>query len=288
MTSRLNTRVKVADNSGSQSRSLANCIIIFFTAFTLFAAASLYVKNWVGFDLGNFGDAKLYFLSTDEKQTFHGEASYYKTFSNYQLLHNAADSLSDIDSNCVSQVHRMADCYETMYGTMPNLYDKINTYNTCHAIWFTIILVLWAFSLWAVREVFIYRSQQTKVSEQVSQEVGQLRAEVNALKTQKEEKTEKPHNDSPKSNLKNSNGEIFLLYSPFAMSVQLVGNFTNWLEHPINLDKDEDGTWRVKVDLKSGKYHYRFLVNGQWYNDPECAFHESNPYGGENMIRNVM
>ena len=81
--------------------------------------------------------------------------------------------------------------------------------------------------------------------------------------------------------------QTFAFSAPGARSVQLVGDFTQWQERPINLQKGADGTWRTTVELKPGMHHYRFLVDGQWRDDPECALRTPNPYGGENMTRRV-
>jgi hypothetical protein len=39
--------------------------------------------------------------------------------------------------------------------------------------------------------------------------------------------------------------------------------------------------------LPPGAHHYRFLVDGEWRDDPECALRTPNPFGGENMTRQV-
>lgn len=79
----------------------------------------------------------------------------------------------------------------------------------------------------------------------------------------------------------------FAFTAPEAMSVQLVGDFTHWQQDPINLQKDPDGVWRIAVALKPGTYHYRFLVDGQWRDDPECALYVPNPYGSRDAVREV-
>ena len=81
--------------------------------------------------------------------------------------------------------------------------------------------------------------------------------------------------------------QTFAITAPGALSVQLVGDFTQWQEHPISLAKGSDGVWRTVVDLPPGTHHYRFLVDGEWRNDPDCTLRAPNPYGGENMIRGV-
>jgi len=81
--------------------------------------------------------------------------------------------------------------------------------------------------------------------------------------------------------------QSFALMAPEAMRVQLVGDFTHWMEQPISLCKSKGGVWRTTLDLSRGTHRYRFLVDGQWRDDPECALRESNPYGGHDAVRQV-
>ena len=81
--------------------------------------------------------------------------------------------------------------------------------------------------------------------------------------------------------------QTFAISAPDASVVQLVGDFTQWQQSPINLHKGMDGVWRTTVDLEPGTHHYRFLVDGQWHDDPECVLRAPNPYGGVNMTRRV-
>lgn len=72
-----------------------------------------------------------------------------------------------------------------------------------------------------------------------------------------------------------------------AQNVQLVGDFTNWQEQPIRLRKEADGVWQTTVRLPPGTHHYRFLVDGQWRDDPQCPVFVPNPYGGHDAVRQV-
>jgi hypothetical protein len=47
------------------------------------------------------------------------------------------------------------------------------------------------------------------------------------------------------------------------------------------------GLWKVQVSLAPGTYHYRFLVDGEWRDDPECTLRVPNPFGTENAVREV-
>jgi len=94
---------------------------------------------------------------------------------------------------------------------------------------------------------------------------------------------------SSNSSTSNGNGraQIFSFRSANASSVQLVGDFTQWQERPINLQKDTDGIWKATVILPPGVHQYRFMVDGQWCDDPACNQRSPNPFGGENMMRQV-
>ncbi len=79
----------------------------------------------------------------------------------------------------------------------------------------------------------------------------------------------------------------FFYSAPEANSVQLVGDFTHWQREPINLVKGANGVWKTAVALAPGTYHYRFLVDGQWRDDPQCTLRIPNIFGSHNMVREV-
>jgi 1,4-alpha-glucan branching enzyme len=79
----------------------------------------------------------------------------------------------------------------------------------------------------------------------------------------------------------------FTIRAPAATSVHVVGDFTHWQKAPISLKKGDSGVWSGSVSLPPGTYHYRFLVDGEWRDDPECTLRVDNPYGGQNAVRQV-
>ena len=81
--------------------------------------------------------------------------------------------------------------------------------------------------------------------------------------------------------------EVFSLRGPQAKKVQLVGDFTQWQERPINLQRDGDGNWKATVILPPGTHQYKFVVDGNWCDDPDCKQRSPNPFGGENNLRRV-
>ena len=76
----------------------------------------------------------------------------------------------------------------------------------------------------------------------------------------------------------------FSYTAPGASVVLLAADFTHWQKAPIPLRKGANGIWRTTVSLPSGTYHYRFLVDGEWQDDPACTLRVANPYGEENSV----
>ncbi|MBI5143151.1 MAG: isoamylase early set domain-containing protein [Nitrospirae bacterium] len=74
--------------------------------------------------------------------------------------------------------------------------------------------------------------------------------------------------------------------APKAGSVMIVGDFNNWETEATPMKKTKDGCYAATVSLESGKeYHYRFLIDGQrWENDWFADRYEPNPYGGDNSV----
>lgn len=81
--------------------------------------------------------------------------------------------------------------------------------------------------------------------------------------------------------------ETFAIEAPAAQSVLLAGNFSNWDQSPVSLKKMKDGKWEATLALEPGTYEYRFLVDGEWLDDPKCDQHAPNPFGSANCVRVV-
>ncbi len=82
--------------------------------------------------------------------------------------------------------------------------------------------------------------------------------------------------------------QTFHFTAPDANAVLLVGDFTNWQKKAIPMQKGRDGIWRAIVQLTPGTHIYRFIMDGQWCDDPECTERVPNPYGGHDMVRQVV
>jgi hypothetical protein len=53
------------------------------------------------------------------------------------------------------------------------------------------------------------------------------------------------------------------------------------------MKKDKKGIWKTTASLKPGRYEYRFLVDGDWKNDPCCPGRVPNEFGSQNCVRIV-
>ncbi len=79
----------------------------------------------------------------------------------------------------------------------------------------------------------------------------------------------------------------FEFVAPGAQKVSLAGDFNNWDPKTNLMKKDKKGVWKVTVSLKPGRYEYRFLVDGNWVNDPACCDCVPNEFGSQNCVRIV-
>ena len=93
-------------------------------------------------------------------------------------------------------------------------------------------------------------------------------------------------NQKKKASVKKTETE-FSLAAPQAGSVFLSGDFNQWntSSHPLN--KGKDGEWRISLSLSPGQYQYRFLVDGEWQNDPRNPECVNNPFGTSNCLKSV-
>jgi len=82
--------------------------------------------------------------------------------------------------------------------------------------------------------------------------------------------------------------QTFRIEAPGATKVLLVGEFTRWQDGAIPMQKDKNGVWTASVQLPPGEHAYRFMVDGQWTDDPDCVLRTPNPFGGQNMVRQVV
>jgi len=80
---------------------------------------------------------------------------------------------------------------------------------------------------------------------------------------------------------------VFCVSAPQAREVYLVGDFNSWKVGAESRMERENDTWRKSVNLTSGKYHYRFVIDGVWTEDVNNPAKETNPFGTMDSLLEV-
>jgi len=93
---------------------------------------------------------------------------------------------------------------------------------------------------------------------------------------------------SVKENVVTSRSIEFVLEMPKAQQVILMGDFNLWNPKTHPMSRDKNGVWHKTVMIFPGRYEYRFLVDGEWYNDPCNTLRCPNSFGSENNVIEVL
>jgi len=95
---------------------------------------------------------------------------------------------------------------------------------------------------------------------------------------------------SPRSSRRPSTKQsiTFEYFDPSATVVTLVGDFNRWDPKARPLKRDAGGLWKVTMRLEPGTYPYKFVVNGErWEEDPLNLHRVYNEHGTFNSLRKV-
>lgn len=76
----------------------------------------------------------------------------------------------------------------------------------------------------------------------------------------------------------------FSLKAPFAKKVSLMADFNQWDESRHPMKKTERETWEKTVVIPPGQYEYKFLVDGNWQQDPTNETVRQNRFGTLNNL----
>jgi len=80
----------------------------------------------------------------------------------------------------------------------------------------------------------------------------------------------------------------FEYFDPSATIVTLVGDFNRWDPKARPLKRDAGGLWKVTIRLEPGTYPYKFVLNGErWEEDPLNLHRVYNEHGTFNSLRKV-
>ena len=75
-------------------------------------------------------------------------------------------------------------------------------------------------------------------------------------------------------------GTVLILTAPEAKEVFLTGDFNHWqVNERSKMEFRDGGSWVKRLQLKPGAYKYRFVVDGQWRQDPQNPHYQINHFG---------
>ena len=69
-----------------------------------------------------------------------------------------------------------------------------------------------------------------------------------------------------------------------AKRVSLCGEFNGWSPDASPMTRQESGWWETALALRPGRYQYKFVVDGQWMNDPNARENILNQHGSLNSV----
>lgn len=80
----------------------------------------------------------------------------------------------------------------------------------------------------------------------------------------------------------------FSVRADVGREVYLAGSFNNWDPTAKAMaDKKSDGVYTATLNLPAGAHQYKFVIDGTWCSDPECAERVQNAHGTFNSVKQV-
>jgi len=87
---------------------------------------------------------------------------------------------------------------------------------------------------------------------------------------------------------KNKTKVVFHYQAPENSQVQIAGDFNDWTPENLQLAMGKNGAiWRKSIILSAGDYQYKFLIDGNWRQDPESMGIIDDPFGSKNSVISV-
>lgn len=74
------------------------------------------------------------------------------------------------------------------------------------------------------------------------------------------------------------------LTRPDAREVGIAGSFNDWHSSVTPMIRLINGKWAKELALPPGRYEYRFVVDGEWVDDPAATELIPNPFGTPNAV----
>ena len=81
---------------------------------------------------------------------------------------------------------------------------------------------------------------------------------------------------------------IFQVRAKPGSEVFVAGSFNNWnaSQNPMR-DNPHSGVFKVALTLPPGRHEYKFVIDGEWCVDPDCAESVSNGHGSLNSVISI-
>ena len=109
-----------------------------------------------------------------------------------------------------------------------------------------------------------------------------------AVKTVTAKKCSCASKAAPKAKKSAEKSVTFTVRADAGKTVYLAGCFNKWSPTGKQmLDKKNTGVYTTTVKLAPGTYQYKFVIDGTWCADPECADFVQNDHGTLNSVITV-
>lgn len=77
--------------------------------------------------------------------------------------------------------------------------------------------------------------------------------------------------------------------APDAREVSVAGDFNDWSSERHPLQQTDEGTWQITLSLPPGIYQYKFLIDGnRWEEDARNPKRSANEFGTTNSILEIV
>ncbi len=109
-----------------------------------------------------------------------------------------------------------------------------------------------------------------------------------AVKTVTAKKSTGVAKAAPKAKKTAEKSVSFTVRADAGKTVYLAGCFNKWSPTGKKMvDKKKNGVYTTTVKLAPGTYQYKFVIDGTWCADPECADFVQNEHGTLNSVITV-
>lgn len=82
-----------------------------------------------------------------------------------------------------------------------------------------------------------------------------------------------------------NNGKVkFIWPDDDARRVYLVGDFNKWDERSLPMRKRRGRGFELELAIPPGKYTFKYLIDGIWWNDPDADDYARNSWGSEDSV----